>query len=245
MKRRHTIYYGCGNEVLRDHSKDLIDEKRKKMSFDKLWTKYVLHTMDSEQLDKMIINLHCQIEGYHKCNKQKLKGIERSLKIRALNKRACIEQEVMNGIKKLYKPLLGEKELQKYYQMTPTEFTEQIDIFKEKKSKEIQLVVVNYFLQESTTLDIEKEQILKHFTTDKKESGNIQINKNVTEERVQELEPKSVVEKKEQMTKKETKNNLKMLENLNKELKQKEEEQEKENKRLLKEIDNRDKSYKD
>ena len=51
--------------------------------------------------------------------------------------------------------------------MTPTEFLAQIDIFKEQEDKEVQIGVINYFLQASTTMDTEKDEMVKYWLYNK------------------------------------------------------------------------------
>lgn len=220
------------------------------MSFDKIWSNYVLNTLDTQKLDQMILNLNCQIPGCRTGNKKSLKRIHQSLKIATLSKRNFIEQEIMEEVGKLYKPLIEKEELQKYYKMTPSEFIAQIDVFKQDENQDTRLVVANYFLQSSTTLNVEKDEIVKHFTIDKKESNVIQISKKVIKAPILESVSHHIVEEKEQMTRKEAKD-LKILKHLYDEAKEREKEQKQKIKELSQEIeyvsrvyDKQEKAYK-
>lgn len=194
------------------------------MSFYKEWSNYVLHNIDSQKLDQMVINLGCQITGCRKNNKKSLKKFPDSVKIGALNKRFYIEKEVLEEVEKLYKELLETEKVQSYLKMTATELLEQINDFKEYEDMDVQIGVINYFLKVAT--QTEKDELVKHFiidNKDNKESKSIQlIPKTPKEIKEQYLEK---VEEREQISKKESKD-LKILKHLYKESKQKEQQQE-------------------
>nr|WP_307990068.1 hypothetical protein [uncultured Niameybacter sp.] len=209
------------------------------MSFYKEWSNYVLHNIDSQKLDQMIIDLGCQITGCRKNNKKSLKRFPRSVKIGALNKVFCIEKEIVEEVEKLYEDLLETNEVQSYLKMTVEELLEQIDDFKEHENIDIQISVINYFLKVSTQM--EKDELVKHFTIDIKENTDSQLPQKSLKEVVEQPLEK-VEEEREQVVKKESKD-LKILKHLYRESKQREEQQEEKIKQLNRNIQDITKSW--
>lgn len=214
------------------------------MSFDKEWSNYVLHNIDAQKLDQIIINLECKIVGCRSNNKKGLKSIPQTLKIGALNKRLYIEKEIMEEVEELYKTPLEKEEMKRYLQMTPTEFLAQIDTFKEQEEKDVQIGIVNYFLKASTTLDTEKDEIVKHFNLIKKENKDTQVIQTEVDETIKNVVVEPIVEEKEQLSRKEAKD-LKILKHLYEEAKQKEQQQEQKIKKLIDELSQTNKTLED
>lgn len=142
------------------------------MDFNKKWSHYVLHNIDSQKLDQMVINLKCEIPGYRANNKKSVKTIPKALKVSTINKKIFNEKKWCDEITRLHKKVLEKKEVKSYLEMSPTEFLSQIETFKAQEDKEVQIGVVNYFLQSSITLGTEKERIVEHFNIEPLEKDN-------------------------------------------------------------------------
>ena len=213
------------------------------MSFDRIWSNYVLHTLDNQKLDQMIINLKCDIPGCRTRNKKSLKGIHPLLKVSILSKRPLIHEEVIKEVEKLFESFYKKEELARYYEMTASEFLEQIDDFKQNESQGTQLAVVNYFMKASSTEeDDERDNIVKHFNISQKETKDVKVSEQVIKETILESEVKPSREEKEPLTRKEAKD-LKILRSLYDEVKQREKQQEQKIKELYKEVERVSKAY--
>ncbi len=173
------------------------------MNTEKLWTSYVLHNLDERQIDKILINLKCDIPGY-RLNNKSLKKAPLNLKIGTISKVSDIEKEIIQQVKLIYKDMIGNEAIEEYLKIPLNEFLEGIEEFKETQEKATILCVINSLLDNPAIMTSEKNTILEHFERDNCENNIITENKTVEQNSipiVEEVPEQATSSKKNKQTK--------------------------------------------